>query len=112
MKITTVFASLFMIAFLSFNALAGDNELIDTIQHTQKAITADNAKDVARHAEDAKGHANSAKTDKYINIDNQEMDIGIVFLDQAIKQGEAGQTQAAKDSASDALKHFLNASKD
>ena len=66
---------------------------------------------VVIHAENAKDHANTAKTDKNINIDNQKIDMGIVYLDQAITYGEKGQTEAAKNAAADALINFLNASK-
>ena len=111
MKITTLFVNSLIIVLFSFNAGAGNNELIEAIKHTQKATIADNAKDVAIHAENAKKHANTAKTDKNINIDGQKIDMGIVFLDQAISYGEKGQTAAAKNAAADASINFLNASK-
>ena len=57
MKTITLFASILIMLLFSLSVQAGDNELIDAIQHTQKAVTAEAGEDVVKHAEMAKGHA-------------------------------------------------------
>ncbi len=112
MKTITLFAGILIMVLFSLNVQAGDNELIDAIQHTQKAVTAKNGDDVIKHAEMAKGHANAAKNDKYINVENKQMDDGIKFLNDAINEGKGGNLEAAREAARDALKHFTQATID
>lgn len=106
MKNITLFASILVMVVFSLSGMAGDNQLIDAIQHTQRAITAVDGMDVAKHAEMAKNHANVAKTDKHHTYDNKQMDDGIKCLDDAIKEGMDGNAEAARKAANDALKHF------
>ncbi|MBA3756817.1 MAG: hypothetical protein H0X02_11555 [Nitrosomonas sp.] len=112
MKTITLFVNILIMVLFSLSVQAGDNELIDAIQHTQKAVTAKDGDDVVKHAEMAKGHANAAKTDKYIKVEDKQMDDGIKFLDDAIKEGKDGNMEAAKKAARDALKHFTQATID
>lgn len=109
MKIITFFASILFMVFFSLGVMAGDNQLIDAIQHTQRAVTAVDSNDVVKHAEMAKNHANAAKTDKYNKFDNKQMDDGIKCLNDAIKEGKDGNAEAARKAANDALKHFTQA---
>ena len=112
MKAVTFIVSILIMILLSLSAQAGDNELIDAIQHTQKAITASDGDDVVKYAELAKGHANAAKYDKYIKVENKQMDEGIELLNDAIKEGMEGNLEAARKAARDALKLFTKATID
>ena len=112
MKTITLFASILIMFLSSLSVHAGDNELIDAIQHTQKAVTAEDGEDVVKHAEMAKGHANAAKNDKYMKVENKQMDDGIKSLNDAIKEGKGGKLEAARKAARDALKHFTQATID
>jgi len=112
MKTITLFASLLIMILFSLSVQAGDNELIDAIQHTQNAVTAKDGDEVVKHAEMAKGHANAAKNDKYIKVENKQMDDGLKFLNDAIKAGKGGNLEAAREAARDALKHFTQATID
>jgi len=109
MKNITLFASILVMVVFSLSAMAGDNRLIDAIQHTKRAVTAVDGMDVAKHAEMAKNHANAAKTDKHNKYDDKQMDDGIKCLDDAIKEGMDGNAEAARKAANDALKHFTQA---
>ena len=109
MKKITLFASILVMVVFSLSAMAGDNRLIDAIQHTQRAVTAVDGMDVAKNAEMAKNHANAAKTDKHNKYYDKQMDDGIKCLDDAIKEGMDGNAEAARKAANDALKHFTKA---
>ena len=109
MRTITLFASILFMVVFSLSAMAGDNRLINAIQHTQRAVTAVDGMDVTKHAEVAKNHANAAKTDKHNKYDNKQMDDGIKYLDDAIKEGMDGNAEAARKAANDALKHFTQA---
>ena len=104
MKRIAIFASilLFIVIFPS-SAIARNNQLIDAIQHTQRAIRSVDSNDVTKHAQIAKSHANVAKIDNY----NKQMDDGINSLDEAIKEGNSGNVEAAREAAKYALKYFL-----
>ena len=106
MKRITIFASilLFIVIFPS-SAIARNNQLIDAIQHTQRAIRSVDSNDVAKQAQIAKSHANAAKIDNY----NKQMDDGINSLDEAIKEGNYGNVEAAREAAKYALKYFTQA---
>ncbi len=112
MKTITLFASLLIMILFSFGVQAGDNELIDAIQHTQRVVTAKDGEEVVKYAEMAKGHANAAKNDKYMKVENKQMDDGIKFLNDAIKEDKSNNLEAARIAARDALKHFTQATID
>ena len=77
MKTITLFASILTMVIFSVSTQAGDNELIHAIQRTQKAVAATDSYDVVKYAEMAKEHANAAKNDKHIKVENKQMDDGI-----------------------------------
>ncbi len=109
MKTITLFSSILFMVIFSLCVMAGDNRLINAIQHTQRAVTAVDGMDVTKHAEVAKNHANAAKTDKHNKYDNKQMDDGINSLDEAIKEGNYGNVEAAREAAKYALKYFTQA---
>lgn len=63
MNTINLFLSLIIFVLYSAGAHSGDNELIDAIQHTQRAATANDGKNIAKYAELAKNHADAAKND-------------------------------------------------
>ncbi len=109
MKTITLFASLIITTFFSLSALAGAGHLDQAIQHAEMAVKSTDGKAVAKHAMEAKKYANAAKNDKDRQIDTNHMDEGIKSLDDAVKEGKDGETDAAKKAASDAIEHFNQA---
>ncbi len=76
MKRIAMFASILLFIVISpAGAIAGNNHLIDAIQHTQRAVKSVDSNDVAKHAQIAKIHANAAKIDNY----NKQMDDGLTL---------------------------------
>ncbi|MBA3756976.1 MAG: hypothetical protein H0X02_12460 [Nitrosomonas sp.] len=108
MKTISLYVSILIMALFSFSAIAADSHLDQAIQHAEAAITSPDGKAVAQHAEEAKTHAKAAKNDK---TDGKHMDEGIKCLDDAVKEGKAGNTDAAKKAARDAVNHFKQAAK-
>lgn len=78
----------------------------------KKAVTVKDSDDVAKLAEMAKVHANAAKNDKYMKVENKQMNDGIKFLDDAIKESKGGKLEAAKEAVREALKQFTQATID
>lgn len=99
------------LSFMSFGVLAGGGHLDEAMKHTEAAISASDAKGVAQHATEAKMHAQSAKDDKQHKVDNKHVDEGISCLDDAVKEGNKGNTEAAQKEAKKALEHFKAATK-
>jgi len=107
-KTIIIYASILIMAFLSFSAVAGQSHLDEAIQHAEAAAASTNGKTIAKHAQEAKTHAKAAKNDK---TDAKHLDEGIKCLDGAIKEGNDGNLDAAKKEAADAVKHFKQAAK-
>jgi Small metal-binding protein len=114
MKNITLLASLFIMAIISFSAIAEDTPLDQAIQHAQAAATSSDSKAVVQHATEAIMQATAAIKMKPIagrydkNEDNHVSE-GLKCLDDAVKEGNAGHTDAAKKAASDAVNHFKQA---
>ncbi|MER2514187.1 MAG: small metal-binding protein SmbP [Nitrosomonas ureae] len=81
------------------------------IQHAETAAKSADGKTVAKHAMEAKKHANAAKNDKDRQIDANHLGEGIKSLDEAVNEGKDGEADAAKKAASDAIEHFKQAAK-
>lgn len=107
-KTIIIYASILIMALLSFGAVAGQSHLDEAIQHAEAAVGSADGKSLAKHAEEAKTHAQAAKNDK---TDAKHLDEGIKCLDGAIKEGSDGNLEAAKKEATDAVKHFKQAIK-
>lgn len=106
MKTITLFSSILIMALLSFSALAESSHLDQAIQHAESAAKSTDGKTIAHHARMAKNHANAAKNQKDRVINRKHLDEGIQCLNDAAKEGEDGNTDAAKQAATDAVKHF------
>jgi soluble cytochrome b562 len=107
-KTIIIYASILIMALLSFSAVAGQSHLDEAIQHAEAAVASADGKTIAKHAQEAKTHAQAAKNDK---TDAKHLDEGIKCLDGAIKEGNDGNLDAAKKEATDAVKHFKQAAK-
>ena len=111
MKTTYLLTSILITAFFSFNALAEYIHLDEAKRRTEAATKLEDGEAVARIATEAKTHAILAKIEKQPKVDNKHMDKGIKCLDDAGKEGNDGNTDAAHKAARDALNHFKQAAK-
>ncbi|MBL0010914.1 MAG: hypothetical protein IPP22_07835 [Nitrosomonas sp.] len=103
-KTIILYASILIMALFSFGAVAaGQNHLDQAIQHAEAAVTSADGKTVAKHAQEAKTHAKGAKNDK---TDAKHLDEGIKCLDGAIKAGNDGNLDAAKERSDGCSKTF------
>ena len=96
-----VFSSLS--AFSSYSTFAGFDHFSEAILHTYSAYRASNGKAIAQYAEVARIHANATRKDNYRKINYNLLDEGIRCLNTAVKEGNSGNTGAAKQAAGDAL---------
>lgn len=96
---------------LSFGTFAASSNLDQAIQHAAAATKSKEAKSVVEHATEAKKYANASKSDRDKVIDRNHLDEGIKCLTDAVKEGEDGNTDAAKKAAKDAVEHFKQAAK-
>ncbi len=106
MKTITLFCSALILALVSFSALAESSHLDQAIQHAESAVKSADGKTVAHHARMAKNHANAAKNQRDRVINHTHLNEGIQRLNDAAKEGEEGNTDEAKQAATDAIKHF------
>ncbi|WP_242447343.1 small metal-binding protein SmbP [Nitrosomonas supralitoralis] len=111
MKTITLFSSILVMALFSFGAIAESSHLEQAIQHAESAAKSADGKAIAHHARMAKNQANAAKNQRDRIIDRKHLDEGIKCLDDAIKEGEDGDIDEAKQAATDAVKHFKQAIK-
>lgn len=111
MKTITLFTGILIMALFSFGVLAESSHLDQAIQHAESAVKSADGKTVAHHARMAKNHANAAKNQKDRHISRKHLDEGIKCLDDAVKEGVNGNIDAAKQAATDAVKHFKQATK-
>lgn len=95
-----------VLVFSSFSVNAGNSHLKEAIQHTEAATKASDEKSVAQHAEEAKTHANAAKSEK---SDNKHLQEGLKCLDDATREARDGRLEEAQKAAKDALEHFNQA---
>lgn len=112
-KIITLLTSILIISLFSFNVFAED-VLDQAIRHAEGATRASDGKAAARHAADSKAQAEVAKKDedeKNNKTAAKHIEDGIKSLDEVLKVGNEGKTEAAKKAASDAVNHFKQATK-
>lgn len=109
-KTNVLYIIILIMSLCSFSALAAENHLDEAIQHAEAAIKATDGKTIAKHAEEAKNHANASKAEK-TSAKNaaSHLDAGIKSLDEAIKQGKSGATDLAKKAAEEAVTHLKQA---
>lgn len=109
MKTITLFASILIMAIFSSSALATSSHLDQAIEHAQAAVKSTDGDAVAQHARTSKNHANAAKSDRDRIINREHLDQGVDSLNVAISEGKEGNTEAAREAATDAIKHFKHA---
>ncbi|PSJ16468.1 small metal-binding protein SmbP [Nitrosomonas supralitoralis] len=102
------FASILILSLLSFYSIAGQSHLQQAIKHSEAAASSADGKTIAKQAQEAKIHAEAAKNDK---IDAKHVDEGIKFLEDAVKKGNDGNIDAAREAATDAVDHLKQAEK-
>lgn len=107
-KAIILYAGILIMSFLSFSGIAGQNHLDQAIKHSEAAVTSVDGKTLAKHAQEAQIHAKAAKND---TTDSKYLDEGIKILDDAVKEGNEGNIDAAKKAATDAVKRFKQATK-
>jgi hypothetical protein len=104
----TLLISILGMMLFSLNVIA-DDHLDQAIQRAEAAVRANDGKILVQYATDSKVHATDAKRDK--TIDATHIEEGIKSLDDAMKEGKDGNTEAAKKATADAIKHFKQARK-
>ena len=109
---TISYLSIILFVFLSLSACTAENHLNEAIKHAEAAMKADSSSSIAKHADEAKTHANAAKGDKNLSpTSGQHLDAGIMSLDQAIEKGKLDAKDSAKQAAEDAVAHFKEVTK-
>ena len=111
MKNITLFTSILILTLFSFSALAESSHFDQAIQHAIAAAKSDDEETIANHARMSKKYANASKSETDRQINRKHLDEGIKSLDDAIKEANDGNTDAAKHAATDALRHFNQAAK-
>jgi soluble cytochrome b562 len=111
MKTITLYTSILIIALFSFSALAGSDHFGQAIKHAEAAVKSDDGATVAQHAKMAKTYANASKSEIDRQINRKHLDEGIKSLDEAVQEGNDGNTDAAKQAATDAINHFKQATR-
>jgi hypothetical protein len=81
----------------TFGAYAGESHMAEALKHAQAAVKADDGKGVAKHADAAKTHAQTA---------SEHLSAGITSLNDAIDHGKLDHTDLAKKSAEEAVTHL------
>ena len=98
-------------ALFSFSALAESSHFDQAIQHAVAAAKSDDGEAIANHAKMSKKYANASKSETDRQINRKHLDEGIKSLDEAVKEVNDGDTDAAKHAATDAIRHFNQATK-
>lgn len=95
-KITALSAGI-ILTFASLGAYAGESHMAEALKHAEAAVKADDGKGIAKHAEVAKTHAQTA---------DEHLDAGVTSLNDAIDHGKLDHTDLAKKSAEEAVTHL------
>jgi hypothetical protein len=86
-----------LLTLASFGAFAGESHMGEALKHAQAAVKADDGKGIAKHADAAKTHAQTA---------SEHLSAGITSLNDAIDHGKLDHTDLAKKSAEEAVTHL------
>ena len=96
-----------LIAWFGLSACWVENHLHQAIRYAEAAVVADDGETIAKHSETAKNHALMAQSQHNISsADRIHLDVGIVSLDQAIKNGKFDADDTARKAARGAMIHF------
>jgi len=96
MKLASLSAGI-LLTLISFGAYAGESHMAEALKHAQAAVKADDGKGIAKHADAAKTHAQTA---------SEHLSAGITSLNDAIDHGKLDHTDLAKKSAEEAVTHL------
>ncbi len=109
-KTNVLYSIILILSLCSFSAIAAESHLDQAIKHAEAAVNAADGKAIAKHAGEAKTHANASKSEKTsVKNAGSHLDAGIKSLDEAIKQGNLGATDLAKKAAGQAVTHLKQA---
>lgn len=86
-----------ILTLAAFGAYAGESHLAEALKHAEAAVKADDGKGIAKHAEVAKSHAQTA---------SEHLKAGITSLNDAIDHGKLDHADLAKKSAEEAVTHL------
>ena len=111
MKTITLFTSILIMALFSFSALAQSSHFDEAVQHAEAAVKSDDAGSIAEHASMSKKYASASKSETDREINHTHLNEAINSLDEAVREGNDGDADAAKQAAKDALVHFNQATK-
>jgi Small metal-binding protein len=96
MKLTALSAGI-LLTVASLGAYAGESHMAEALKHAQAAVKADDGKGIAKHADVAKTHAQTA---------SEHLSAGITSLNDAIDHGKLDHSDLAKKSAEEAVTHL------
>lgn len=103
----TMYLGLWFIAGFMLSACWAENHLHQAIRYAEAAVVADNGETIAKHSETAKNHALQAQNQHNISsTDRIHLAVGIVSLEQAIKNGKFDADDSARRAARGAMIHF------
>jgi uncharacterized membrane protein YvbJ len=101
MKITnlklTVLSVGIILTLATFGVIAGESHMAEALKHAEAAVKADDGKGIAKHAEVAKTHAQTA---------SEHLSAGITSLNDAVDHGKLDHSDLAKKSAEEAVIHL------
>jgi O-acetylhomoserine/O-acetylserine sulfhydrylase-like pyridoxal-dependent enzyme len=86
-----------ILTFATFGVYAAESHMSEALKHAQAAVKADDGKGIAKHADAAKAHAQTA---------SEHLSAGITSLNDAIDHGKLDHTDLAKKSAEEAVTHL------
>ncbi|HLP81629.1 MAG TPA: small metal-binding protein SmbP [Nitrosomonas sp.] len=96
-----------LIAWFGLSACWVENHLHQAIRYAEAAVVADDGETIAKHSETAKNHALMAQSQHNISsADRIHLAVGIVSLEQAIKNGKFDADDTARKAARGAMIHF------
>lgn len=107
-----IYLSLCLIAGFGLSACWVENHLHQAILYSEAAVMADDGETIAKHSETAKIHALLAQNQNNISsTDRIHLAVGIVSLEQAIKNGKFDADDSARKAARGAMVHFKEVQK-
>ncbi|MBL8496523.1 MAG: hypothetical protein JNK39_01640 [Nitrosomonas sp.] len=89
------------------SACGVENHLHQAIRYAEAAVIADDGETIVKHSETAKNHALLAQNQHNISsADRIHLAVGIVSLEQAIRNGKFEADDSARKAARGAMIHF------
>jgi Small metal-binding protein len=93
----TSFLAGIILTLASYGVYAGESHMAEALKHAEAAVKADDGKGIAKHAEAAKTHAQTA---------SEHLSAGITSLNDAVEHGKLDHADIAKKAAEEAVTHL------